>query len=918
MGESDNDGEGEEEQEEDEEDAMGEDDMDHDMLQSSVNFQGSVQGGKRSRLGQSKGAHDTVDVTGLARGLVAARALVTPQDSEELIVETEKIVEQLTESPKPSDHLPPASRVAGKLEHLWARHGRLERDDAESNTNIGPSPEQPDIQRANFVASLFLNLHYPSSHQARQEQSFNGSLMDGQSMALSLASAYSGVPIPRVLLDWLDTYYDPSAGIIDETEDFAPYYSRCPLFWDAVHMCITRGRFEQALKFLRGANFGDSDGDDEGIEYTDRQLQNIDTVINEVVALIEECPALAVDDWDVKGEGWKVFRHDVSVAASRLRKFADGTNGEDAADMSKSIFRTSKNPASLSVSQASRRAESNVPFEISSSLIDLYSLLLGNPSDVLKSSISWLDGALSLAVWWSGEEDAASMSPLGRSLNRSQQSRVSDVTPALAYREHLSAAFDHAVSFGELNGTFDRTDHLQVGIACVIKDEMDGLLGILQSWSMTIATAVAELASAAGLLTESPAHGMGGFDQSDLMVLSFGQDGPKRSIKDEMLLKYADSLFSKSDPGKDVLHQGFAGWQLAINILSRLDDMETAEAKVSEMLERIPLDTNDQADRLLQTCDSMGFTKHARTIAERYADTITERTTRYGDALFYYARAHKPKKMKHVLDILTSLCLVQSAAYPPQAELDPRLKAFISDPKQTITQLATADMQAAEQISRYLSGYATLRRFYDLRDEDIYSPSGPKSVNRVMARKKTAAAALIAVINSAGDSIKGGLYDETVDVVIEVDCLLVLLGEALPLLKGKPRAFTPTHILSLLRAVEDLETVGPRITSQCEEVLISTLANAHGSSAPSPRSLLKSTSGLTNSTTFSLVGSSMLNSTAEGSEGSGVLVGGEVKRGWDWRKGLKRDARGEEVLRVLRLALAEEVARVWMEGTEED
>lgn len=57
----------------------------------------------------------------------------------------------------------------------------------------------------------------------------------------------------------------------------------------------------------------------------------------------------------------------------------------------------------------------------------------------------------------------------------------------------------------------------------------------------------------------------------------------------------------------------------------------------------------------------------------------------------------------------------------------------------------------------------------------------------------------------------------------------------------------------------------------------------------------------------------------KGSMGSsGVLVpGGEDgKRGWDWRMGFGREVKGEDVLRILRLGLAKDVARAWVEGDE--
>ncbi len=42
----------------------------------------------------------------------------------------------------------------------------------------------------------------------------------------------------------------------------------------------------------------------------------------------------------------------------------------------------------------------------------------------------------------------------------------------------------------------------------------------------------------------------------------------------------------------------------------------------------------------------------------------------------------------------------------------------------------------------------------------------------------------------------------------------------------------------------------------------------------------------------------------------------DKKREWDWRSGLAESAKGEDVLRMLRLGLAKDIARHWMsEGT---
>ena len=120
----------------------------------------------------------------------------------------------------------------------------------------------------------------------------------------------------------------------------------------------------------------------------------------------------------------------------------------------------------------------------------------------------------------------------------------------------------------------------------------------------------------------------------------------------------------------------------------------------------------------------------------------------------------------------------------------------------------------------------------------------------------------------------------------------------------------------------------PRVYAQCEECFRSTLIQYHSSKRahtsdsfvlpPSPRAMLKkSVSALTASSTFSLIGSDMIESartrsgSGSGSVGSsGVLVprsdaeAATTERGWDWRARLPEDAAGEDILRILRLGLA--------------
>lgn len=65
-----------------------------------------------------------------------------------------------------------------------------------------------------------------------------------------------------------------------------------------------------------------------------------------------------------------------------------------------------------------------------------------------------------------------------------------------------------------------------------------------------------------------------------------------------------------------------------------------------------------------------------------------------------------------------------------------------------------------------------------------------------MARKTAAAEALVGAVKSAADCIKGGLFDPGVEMVVHVDNLVVLLGEALPLLSRElPLSRQPNAML---------------------------------------------------------------------------------------------------------------------------
>lgn len=227
-----------------------------------------------------------------------------------------------------------------------------------------------------------------------------------------------------------------------------------------------------------------------------------------------------------------------------------------------------------------------------------------------------------------------------------------------------------------------------------------------------------------------------------------------------------------------------------------------------------------------------------------------------------------------------------------------------------------------------LSGYATLRNFYLLRDAEIVQTEVSKII-RPKSRKIQAAQALFAVLASSDDNIRGGLYDESRGAVVSVDFLLALLGEAMPFLTtstSEASILSTAQLYTLLKTIEDLQSVSERIYKDCEAFLQTVIASTPGLKGRGPMDLLsKSSSGLSGTDgSFSLVGSSMMASqlnksmSANGAiGGSGTLTAGSnVKRGWDWRSGLEAGMKGEDLLRILRLNLARQLATVGLREAE--
>ncbi|EXJ76841.1 hypothetical protein A1O3_10486 [Capronia epimyces CBS 606.96] len=864
---------------------------------------------RSSRLSALPNKGNDSVVPNLARELAARAQSAHLTEPDEVILRTEQILRQLDEQ---TQYLRDNARILRAItDHVylllpeWQRFVEIDRPSLDSS-DIGPQPSATPFAKANYLASLLLALHHPPPSS------------DGMVL-----------PTPQILLDWLDTYhvsYEPLYGTVASTH---PNCTSHDLFWDAVQSLMLRGKFDLVMHLFAEADFRyAASAVDDGMDepgYKGAQLQSVQSVIYRARLLLNSCPVVQSGDWNVTGPEWDLFRTQVESELDNLTDLAASQNDEDSTSFEAENFGLRKPGMSL-LGKLGQSTPSALPWTIFQNLKILYSILLGSAEEIAAQSQDWLEAATSLTIWWDGSVDAAVAQwsfDVSRANNLAED--VGDLNP---YVGRLRDSFLSVTDPNDNNSfQINAMSPVEVGLGAILQGSPQSALIVLRALSQCVASSIAEIGTKADWIEADTSARPAGLNEEDLMVLSYG--APKQGVgKDDILLGYADRVFEKPILR---LADGSAveGWEVAISIVTRLDDREVMHTAVTRFLERLEVVSQDRAEKLTNLCSDLGLQDEARNVSDRFGDYLVNNTAEYGTALLCYARSHASHKIRHLIDLLVSYSLVQSRAYPPEDEMDEGLQSLVQNPKTALSDIAEVDPEAAEMLQFYLVGYACLRRFYALRDEDSL-PNGQGSLSNLhpFARKQAASKALVAAINSAADSIYGGLYDPDRQSAIQVDGLLTLLGEATALLASNSASdknvLTSQQIYALLAAIEDLSTVSPRVYEATEECLQAALRNYHGSQPPSPHALLKKSmsSGTNSNFSFSMIGSEMLaksdlTSTGAGGKSaasSGVLVPeprSDIVRGWDWRARFKdKDVVGRDVVKVLRLGLAGELSMV--------
>jgi hypothetical protein len=860
----------------------------------------------------------------IAKNIYAQMDTPTIQESDDLILGTETIIGRLYEegigTTEDEEQLRQALvNIPGELTKLWTGYQKATQayDSEEYTTAIGPGSKASNFEKANFLACLALQIHHP---QPIDPTAFTPKVK----------------PLPQIMLEWIDEHHNPYLYQFEEVYAHRPSPANHRSFWDTILNGVLRGKVIAVANILKNAGWkyawtGMDGTRDQGnqVGYSGPALANVERAVGAAHQILSQCPAVS-GDWNIRGGEWTVFRLKVAQALEDLKSFAEGGDRgrhEPEAIEADSFGNLSQAGRPGTYAKAAKKAESQLPWDVYQNLVTLYNLVMGESNAIIENAQDWCEAAVGLLVWWDEDKEDRRLA-LGRSqANRRSASRGSD---AEIYLRKLRRSFETATA-GSTDFQVNTLNPIEVGLASLLEGDSEAVVGFLRAWSGPVSSAVAEVASLAHWLPQGDPQGlisMDNLDQDDMDLLGINPP-PANSdgVKDQTLITYAKSLAQRGQlTSAGVTREG---WELSIAVLGRLDSTSRSEEIVGDFVKGLPLDSSAAVDKLWRLLNDIGMTGHAEDTAEvspphvcksytdclqSYANQLAEGSHNYGEALWYYALSHKTEKVKDVLDLLISLSLVQSIAYPPESELDNYLKRLTTSPQDTLSEISRMDLEAAELLHRMLSGYATLRRFYTLRDDEVQAPKRGKYRTGALARKREAASALLAVIMSSDDNIRGGLYDEERGAVVSVDFLLALLGEAMVFVNQPDMGLTAPQIDILLKAIEDLQTVSSRVRSACDEFLQTVIASGQGLKGSTPTDMLrKSTSNTSGTSSFSLVGSSMLASQLKQSMGSsGVLVKGNIKRGWDWRQGISAGTSTEDVLRILRLGLAKDLAKAWL------
>ena len=581
-------------------------------------------------------------IPGIAKNMATRMSIAKLSETDDLIIRTEEILQEEfygTEDPDSTQDqafkaaLP---HVSASLGQFWRSCRDIDTANASSmqdfTIGIGPAESEPALHKAIFLAALLIQLRHPPPAKGKQAlavTSFDRPSILPNSIRRSPTPA-NPTAFPKLLTEWMEKEHNAYQSTINEVQSSHPNPTAHSNYWDIVHICTMRGKLSEVLRILRRSNFrhartaGEDGQGDEG--YNGMQVKNIEHVVNRAIQVLELCPALQDDNWNVTGNEWIIFRKRVQQAMEDLTTFAEARDRD--LDSSQSTFESSNFgllSTTMSLTQSTRRAESRVPWTVYQRLKVMYGILLGGATEILSSAQDWVEATLGLTIWWNGDDDedlaVGSLAQTRRSLRPSQSrgSRLVDVNAHPAYLRRLAYAF--AWSTDDTDDDLFQINSMspvEVGLASLFEGNVAGVIGLLRVWSLPVVSAVAEVGSAGGWFETTTGN--------DLMDLDLDEDdrsllnghsiqGPPMT-RDTILMEYANALSQKAKIKRGDGKAVYEGWELSITLLSRLDDDSVAQKRVGELLDRLDLDSDARINKILEICHDFNMVKEAQSITE--------------------------------------------------------------------------------------------------------------------------------------------------------------------------------------------------------------------------------------------------------------------------------------------------------------
>lgn len=593
------------------------------------------------RDGKIRSQKNDSAVPTIAKNMASRLGTASLDEPDKLILRTESIISRLHSPDYAAEGQEQAQEaiiptVVEDLSRLWqasAEHrvGGLHTK-GDYVVGIGPDENAPGLPKASFLATLLLQIHHPPPAKGKQASALprlNMSLLSMRSQQHS-DSPLNQTALPKVLIDWLEDNYCPYTIATKNLLAHEPNPTAHISYWNLVLSLTLRGQLSAVITILKLSDFGaawtareDGQGQD---GYHGTQLGNIERAINRAIQLLELCPALQDGDWNVTGGEWRIFRKRVEQASEYLANFAEGRDRD--LDPLDPAFEASnfgiKNP-SMKLSHSSRQAESLVPWTIYQNLKAIYGILLGGVTEIISCAQNWVEATTGLTIWWDGDDDddefAVGSSAMSRRSLRnsvSKDARLVDVNNTAAYVRRLASAFEQATDDSdETMFQINPINAMEVALASVCEGNVEGVLAFLQGWSLPIASAVIQIASLGGWYNPSAGSAMmAGFNASDLMVLSSYGQPDEGLTRDSLLIEYGEALFDKDVLQDPEEQEAKEGWELSLAVLIRLDDTVGANKIVGDLLNRIPLRSDQRVDKIVDMCQEFGMERAAEGIAE--------------------------------------------------------------------------------------------------------------------------------------------------------------------------------------------------------------------------------------------------------------------------------------------------------------